>query len=202
MNGLRSNSENGKNTIRKPVVFLDRDGVLTREKSYVCRAKDLEIFTYVAECIAKIKEKGYLTIVITNQSGIARGLFAEEELIKMNQLLMKKTGVDAIYYCPHYEQGIITKYVRKCSCRKPQTGMIEQACQDFDIDLTKSYMVGDRASDILTGQRAGIKTILLESGYGSARLEEQVTPDHTLNDLRTVADLLAGKEIETDGNTV
>lgn len=174
----------------QPAVFLDRDGVLTREKSYVATTDQLEIFSYAAECIAKIKDRGYLTIVITNQSGIARGLFAEEELIKMNRFLMKETGVDAAYYCPHYEQGIILKYTRKCNCRKPQTGMIEQACKDFDIDLNKSYMVGDRASDILTGQRAGVKTILLESGYGSAKLEEQVAPDYTLNDLRDVADLL------------
>ena len=147
--------------VKKPAVFLDRDGVLIKEKSYVKALEQLEIFSYTAECVARIKEKGYLTIVITNQSGIARGLFAEEELIKMNQFLMKETGVDAVYYCPHYGQGIIPKYAKSCSCRKPGIGMIELGCRDYDIDLSKSYMVGDRASDILTGQRAGIKTILV-----------------------------------------
>lgn len=174
----------------QPAVFLDRDGVLARENGYVTSVEELEIFPYAAECIAKIKEQGYLTIVITNQSGVARGLFEEEELIQMNRFLMRETDVDAVYYCPHYEQGIIPEYAGKCNCRKPQTGMIEQACKDFDIDLPKSYMVGDRASDILTGQKAGVKTILLESGYGSTKLEEQVTPDYVLNDLRDVADLL------------
>lgn len=178
----------------QPAVFLDRDGVLTREKSYVTASEQLEIFSYTAKCIAMIKKKGYLTIVITNQSGVARGLFSEEELIKMNQFLLKETGVDAIYYCPHYEQGIIPKYTKPCSCRKPGIGMIELACKDFDIDLTKSYMVGDRASDILTGQRAGVKTILVESGYGSSKLEEQVTPDYILDDLRDVAELLTGNK--------
>lgn len=179
----------------QPAVFLDRDGVLTKEKSYVTALEQLEIFSYVSECVAKIKEKGYLTVVITNQSGIARGLFAEEELIRMNQMLMRETGVDAVYYCPHYEQGVVHKYAKKCNCRKPQTGMIELACKDFDIDLARSYMVGDRASDILTGQKVGIKTILVESGYGSAKLEKQVVPDYILDDLRDVVELLAKEMI-------
>ena len=179
----------------QPAVFLDRDGVLVRENSYITISERLEIFSYAAECIAKIKGKGYLTIVITNQSGVARGLFAEEELIKMNRFLMDETGVDAVYYCPHYEQGIIPMYAKKCNCRKPQTGMIEFACKDYGIDLTKSYIVGDRASDILAGQRAGVKTILVESGYGSAELEEPVTPDYILNDLRDVAYLLIENKI-------
>lgn len=174
----------------QPAVFLDRDGVLTKEKSYVTALEQLEIFSYASECVATIKEKGYLTVVITNQSGIARGLLSEEELIKMNLFLLQKTGVDAVYYCPHYEQGVIRKYSKKCNCRKPQTGMIELACKDFDIDLARSYIVGDRASDILTGQKVGIKTILVESGYGSAKLEKQVTPDYILDDLRGVAELL------------
>lgn len=174
----------------QPAVFLDRDGVMTREKSYVTTLDQLEIFPYAAECVAKIKEKGYLAIVITNQSGVARGLFSEEELRKMNVYLMEQTGVDAVYYCPHYEQGVNPKYAKPCRCRKPGTGMIELTCKDFDIDLTKSYVVGDRASDILTGQNAGIKTILLESGYGSARLEIPVKPDYVLDDLRDVCSIL------------
>lgn len=178
----------------QPAVFLDRDGVLTGEKSYVTALEQLEIFSYTAECVTKIKDNGYLAIVITNQSGVARGLFSEEELCKMNRYLMEETGVEAVYYCPHYEKGMIPKYAKKCNCRKPQIGMIESACKDFEIDLSKSYIVGDRASDILTGQRAGIKTILLESGYGSAKLEEQVIPDYILNDLRDVANLLTGKK--------
>lgn len=181
-----------KNAVKRPAVFLDRDGVLTREKSYVTAPDQLEIFPYAAECVARIQEKGYLAIVITNQSGVARGLFSEEELLKMNDYMTERIGVDAIYYCPHYEQGIIPKYAKMCRCRKPNTGMIELACRDFNIDLSKSCMVGDRASDILTGQKAGIKTILLESGYGCARLEKPVTPDYMLDDLRGVPELLTG----------
>lgn len=170
--------------IGRKAVFLDRDGVLTREKGYVASADQMEIFPYVKECIDEIKAKGYLTIVVTNQSGVARGLIAEEELKKMNRLLTERTGVDAVYYCPHYEKGIVAKYAKPCGCRKPQTGMIDTAVQKYGIDPVKSYMVGDRAADILMGQKAGISTVLLESGYGTARLEEPVTPDYIRKDLR------------------
>ena len=175
---------------KKPAVFLDRDGVLTREKGYVCSIKELEIFPYVSECVQQIKNKGYYTIVITNQSGIARGLFSEIDLQKMHLYLKQKTGIDAIYYCPHYPEGKIAKYRKPCSCRKPKTGMIKHACSDYMIDMDRSFMVGDRAGDIMTGQRAGLKTILLESGYGSTRLESDVKPDYILNDLRMVVDVL------------
>ncbi len=175
---------------RKPVVFLDRDGVLTEEKSYIASIEELSIFSYTAECIKAIHQKGYYAIVITNQSGVARGLFSEKDLQKMNAFLMQQIGVDAIYYCPHHPEGKIEQYGKICHCRKPETGMIETACVKFDIDMSKSYMVGDRASDILTGQNAGIKTILLESGYGTARLEQDVTPDYIMKDLRDVLTIL------------
>ncbi len=176
--------KNAAETIKRAAVFLDRDGVLAREKSYVATIDQMEIFPYARECVDKIKAKGYLAIVVTNQSGVARGIIAEEDLVEMNRLLMEQTGVDAVYYCPHYEKGIIAKYARPCSCRKPQTGMIDAAVQKYGIDLTKSYMVGDRATDILLGQNAGVSTVLLESGYGTARLEEPVTPDYIMRDLR------------------
>ena len=178
------------NKKEKPAVFLDRDGVLTVEKSYVCKLEDLELFPYTKECIKKIQEKGYLTIVVTNQSGVARGFFSENTLQKMNDYLIEKLGVDAVYYCPHHPQGAIEEYRKECNCRKPQTGMMERACQEFMIDMEKSYMVGDRASDILLGENAGLTTILVESGYGTDRLEVEVTPDYIMQDLREVLSIL------------
>ncbi len=175
---------------KKPAVFLDRDGVLAEERSYVRSVAELHIFSYTAECIAKIKEKGYYSIVITNQSGIARGLFSEDALLDMNQYLIEKTGVDAVYYCPHHPKGKVEKYRKVCNCRKPEIGLLEQACKDYNIALEKSYMIGDRASDILMGQNAGIKTVLLESGYGTTRLEQSVEPDYILHDLRNFVNLL------------
>lgn len=181
---------NNEITEQKPAVFLDRDGVLSVEKSYVCTLDDLEIFPYVRECVRKIKEKGYYVIVVTNQSGVARGLFSEEVLQEMNSYLIEETGVDAVYYCPHYPNGKLEKYRKECNCRKPKTGMVEKACQEFQIDVKKSYMVGDRASDILLGQNAGLATVLVESGYGTKRLEQEVTPDYIIEDLRDLLLLL------------
>ena len=175
---------------KKPAVFLDRDGVLTVEAGYITSRNDLCLFSYSAECIRQIHQKGYYAIVITNQSGVARGLFSESSLQDMNQYLQEIIGVDAVYYCPHHPEGSVARYRKICKCRKPETGLLEQACMDFEIDMNKSYMVGDRAGDILTGKKAGIKTVLLESGYGVARLEEEVTPDYIFPDLQNVMDLL------------
>jgi D,D-heptose 1,7-bisphosphate phosphatase len=175
---------------RKPAVFLDRDGVLTEEKGYITSLEELVIFPYVRDCICQIHEKGYYAIVVTNQSAVARGLITEEQLLEMNRYLANETNVDAVYYCPHLEDGIIAEYRKTCSCRKPQTGMIEKACRDFSIDLKHSCMVGDRAGDIMLGKNAGIKTVLLESGYGTKRLESDVTPDYQFEDLRGVLKIL------------
>lgn len=175
---------------KKPAIFLDRDGVLCREKSYVTRTEDLELFDYTKSCIEEIKKKGYYAIVITNQSGVARGFFTEDALNDMNEYLQKETGVDAIYYCPHHPQGKIESYTKKCDCRKPEIGLLQRAAERFDIDMEHSYMVGDRASDIQTGQNAGIRTILLESGYGTKRLEAEVEPDFIRNDLRDILQII------------
>ncbi len=165
-------------------VFLDRDGTLTVEKGYVCRLQELDIFSYSRECVSTIHKKGYLAIVITNQSGVARGLFSERELRLMNERLIEETGVDGLYYCPHHPHGIIEDYSFECECRKPHTDLVDRACKDYDITVNGSYMVGDRASDIILGENAGLITVLLESGYGSVQLEEHVTPDFIYTDLR------------------
>ena len=179
--------QNGK---RKPAVFLDRDGVLTEEESYITSIEYLHVFPYAAECVRKIHEKGYYAIVVTNQSGVARGLFTEEKLREMNDYLIRQTGVDAVYYCPHYPDGKIEKYRKACHCRKPDTGMFEAACREFEIDMGNSYMVGDRAGDILAGQNVGIKTVLVESGYGTARMECEIVADYILGDLKDVVEIL------------
>ena len=175
----------------KPAVFLDRDGVLTIENGYAIKSFDeMSIFSYAADCVSRIKKLGFLTIVITNQSAVAKGLFSEEELIRMNDRLIKETGVDALYYCPHHPNGMVPRYTKVCDCRKPATGMIVRAQKDHEIDMDSSYMVGDRALDIILGNRAGIKTILVNSGYGIDNLEERCSPDHVFKDLRDVVNYL------------
>ena len=177
--------------MKKPAIFLDRDGVLTVEKGYaISSIEEMEIFPYASECVRRIREAGYLAIVVTNQSAVAKGLFPIEELLDMNRRLESEAGVDAIYYCPHHPEGKILKYTKVCNCRKPKTGMIDQALRDFDIDMASSYMVGDRACDIILGQNAGIKTVLLDSGYGSERLEEDCSPDFIMKDLTEFTEYL------------
>lgn len=174
----------------KPAVFLDRDGVLTKEKSYIADIADLEIFSYTKQCIQDIKQKGYWTIVITNQSAVAKGILSEEMLCQMNDYLQQETGVDAIYYCPHHPNAKVAQYQKQCDCRKPGTGMFQQAMQEFLIDKERSYMIGDRATDILAGEKMGLTTVLLESGYGTEQLEFDVKPDYVLEDLCKVCELL------------
>lgn len=186
----------GKTLRGKPAVFLDRDGVITREQGHICRIDEVELFPFVAESVEIIHQKGYLAIVITNQSGVARGIFSEKELLKKHKAIIEETGLDAIYYCPHHIQGKIEKYKVLCDCRKPFIGLIRQACRDFIIDLENSYVAGDRACDILTGINAGVKTVLLESGYGSKNLEEDVSPDYILGDLRDLAEFL---QVQAEG---
>lgn len=175
---------------KRPAVFLDRDGVLNEEKGYITSIKSMHIFAYTAECVRQIHERGYYAIVITNQSGVARGLFTEVQLREMNNYLMSQTGVDAVYYCPHHPEGRVERYKKVCCCRKPQIGLFEAASHKFNIDMEHSYMVGDRAGDIIAGQNAGVRTILLESGYGTTRLERDVSPDYVLEDLRDVIKIL------------
>lgn len=176
--------------ISRPAIFLDRDGVLTEERGYIDSVEKLRIFPYASECINQIHKKGYYAIVVTNQSGVARGLFTEEALQKMNGYLIQQTSVDAVYYCPHHPEGIVEKYRMICCCRKPNIGMLQTACNKFDIDMENSYMVGDRAGDIIAGKNAGLTTVLLESGYGTARLEKDVKPDYVLGDLRDIMEVL------------
>ncbi|MGN0407096.1 MAG: D-glycero-alpha-D-manno-heptose-1,7-bisphosphate 7-phosphatase [Bacteroides sp.] len=180
----------GNSSNIKPAVFLDRDGCVTVEKSYVRRAEDMEIYPFSKPCVDRLHELGYLAIVITNQSGVGRGMFTEEELGRMNDRLYKEVGVDAVYYCPHWynKESTLPKYNIDCECRKPKTGMIEAAKRDFaakgiTIDIAGSYFAGDRATDLLTGKNAGMKAVLVRTGYGSGPLEADVVPDDIYDNL-------------------
>ena len=170
--------------MKRPVVFLDRDGVLTVENLRITHPDETQIFDYAKDCVSRIHELGYLAIVVTNQEGVAKGLFTIEELESLNKRIIEETGVDDIFFCPHHPEGSVREYTYDCDCRKPKTGLIRQAAEKYDVDLSGSYLVGDRAGDILTGKKAGIKTVLVDSGYGRARLEQEVEADYYCADLR------------------
>lgn len=182
----------------RPVIFLDRDGVLCEERGYVSSLWELRIFPYAQEAVERLHALGYLVIVITNQSAVARGLTDEKMVEEIHRCIMRETGVDKIYYCPHLppKQGEPPRppYHVFCDCRKPRTGLIGQAMRDYALNMERAYFAGDRASDIETGQAAGISTILLESGYGMARLEKTVKPDLVFETLMDFTHYLEQRE--------
>ena len=150
-----------KNTQKQPAVFLDRDGTLIEEVNYLSRLEDLRLFPFTAAAVKLLKENGFLIIVVTNQSGIGRGVFDESSMHAVHEKIQSELAgmIDAFYFCPHLPCD-------GCSCRKPNTGMIESAMADFDIDLQNSWMVGDKKIDVETGKLAGAQTALVLTGYG------------------------------------
>lgn len=151
-------------------IFLDRDGVINRkvpEMDFVKNPGELVYLPGVREIISMLKNKGYIVIVVSNQSGINRGIIKKEELEKIDGKLKKDLGVDGIYYCPHLPE-------ENCLCRKPKTGLIERAARDFDIDVRKSLLVGDNDSDIIAGNGAGCRTIMVNGDIGIKDAENKL----------------------------
>ena len=146
---------------KNKAIFLDRDGVINKNRDdYVKSTKELEIFSNIGKEILKLKMKGFLIIVITNQSVINRKIITIRELEEIHSTIQKflmksKTSIDKFYFCPHRPD-------ENCDCRKPKPGLILQAINEFSIDASKSWMVGDSKTDIQAGEKAGCKTILLK----------------------------------------
>ncbi|MCH6575508.1 MAG: HAD family hydrolase [Bacteroidetes bacterium] len=154
-------------------VFLDRDGTLNEDPGYLGDPGKVKLLPFVGEVLTRLKnEFNYFLIVISNQSGIARGLITTEQVEQVNEkinTLLKefKVSIDKFYYCPFHPDFSTAE---ECSCRKPSTEMVEKAVEEFDIDLSKSFFIGDSAADIECGMNAGIKTILVKTGYGRETL--------------------------------
>jgi D-glycero-D-manno-heptose 1,7-bisphosphate phosphatase len=168
---------------QRRAVFLDRDGVLNYNRSDFIKSPDEYVpVPGAAESVAALQRKGWAVIVVSNQSGLGRGLFdqaALDAILEKMQSVLKEAGggADAIYYCPHTPESA-------CSCRKPAPGLILQAAQEHDLDLARSYFVGDKGSDIECGRAAGVRTILVESGLPEERPDPAVAhPDHVARNL-------------------
>jgi len=147
----------------KPAVFLDRDGVINKDNGYVSEIDDFEFLDGVIEACAALKAKGYLLVVITNQSGIARGMFSEAQFHTLTEwmdwsLADRGVDLDGIYYCPHHVEHGQGEFKTDCDCRKPKPGMLFNAIEDLDIDVEHSILVGDKVSDLKAGIAAGVKT--------------------------------------------
>jgi histidinol-phosphate phosphatase family domain/HAD-superfamily hydrolase, subfamily IIIA len=155
------------NSASSKAVFIDRDGTLIEEVNFLSRIKDLRFFPFTLEAVELLKENGFLVIVVTNQSGIGRNIFGEDDMHAIHDEIQSHVGgrLDKFYYCPHRpDEG--------CRCRKPNLGMIEDARSDFGIDFEKSWMIGDKQIDIETGFNAGLGTAMVLTGYGKQHLSE------------------------------
>lgn len=153
-----------------PAVFIDRDGVLNEDKGYVSKVEDLLVLPTVPESLLRLKNRGFLLIVITNQSGIARGYFRQEDADRFHAALQQRIiqlggpAWDALYMCPHHPSGIVPEFAIDCTCRKPKPGLLEQARKDYAIDWEASFLIGDKDSDVACGKAVGIRTIQIASG--------------------------------------
>lgn len=151
---------------QRPAVFLDRDGTLNEERGYIRTLTDLVLIPGIAQAVRRLNDHGIYAILTTNQTGAARGYYDEAHIHALNQrvqdLLKEEAGawLDAVFYCPHLDS-------HHCQCRKPKPGMVEAACQQFpDIDVTRSFTIGDKATDVLFAHATGTQAILLKTGYG------------------------------------
>ncbi len=152
-------------------VFLDRDGTLSEEVGYVNHLDRFKLYPWTAQAVRRLNQAGLQVIVITNQSGVARGYFPESLVQEIHQLLQAQLAaagafLDGIYYCPHHPEGSVLPYRISCACRKPGTGLIQRAALEKNLDLTSSFIVGDRYQDLRPGFTVNARTILVLSGYG------------------------------------
>lgn len=159
-------------------VFLDRDGTILEDPGYLDNPEGLVIYHEALEAVQLLRETGMRVVVVTNQSGLARGLFTERTLHEIHDILREAflhqgAPLDAIYFCPHHPQASVAQYRRHCNCRKPEPGLLRRAAEALGIDLARSYMIGDKLSDMSAGHRAGCKAaILVQTGQGAQALKD------------------------------
>jgi D-glycero-D-manno-heptose 1,7-bisphosphate phosphatase len=154
-----------------PAVFLDRDGTMIEDVGYLDRLERLALFPYTIDAIRLLNRGGFKVVVVTSQAGVAHGLVTEEFLEEAHGIISQRVQeaggrIDAFYYCPHHPDAALAKYKIECECRKPKPGMILSAQRDLSLDLSRSFIVGDRWRDIEMGATVGARGVLVETGYG------------------------------------
>ncbi len=185
-------------------VFLDRDGTVADEVGYVNHASRIRLLPGSAGAVRRIRDAGFLAVVVTNQAGVARDYFEEFVVHQANrrlvELLQKEgTDLDGIYYCPHHPREGAPPYRQDCQCRKPRAGMLLKAAEDLGIDLPSSYMVGDGLVDVGAARAAGVVPVLVLTGYGRGHLEHRrsrwtVEPEHIAEDLSSAVQWILERE--------
>ncbi len=178
----------------RPAVFIDRDGTINEQRGYINHITRFVILPGVAKAIRLLNSHGFLAIVVSNQSGVARGYFPMELVYEVHDLLRgllekELAFIDGIFFCPHYPRGERQEYSIDCNCRKPRPGLIHKALENFNIDMSRSYVIGDRYTDIELADRCGLAGILVKTGYGLGDLK-YVFPQGPLKPLYVADDLL------------
>lgn len=191
-----------KKNINK-AVFLDRDGTVNEEVGYMTDLEKLRLIPGAGRAIRRLNDAGFKVVLVTNQSGVARGFFPEELVHEAHERIdemLRSDGarIDAVYYCPHHPTAGNSHYTRECQCRKPKTGLIDRAVQDLDIDISSSYMIGDKWSDVELGHRAGVQAVLVRSGFapddpGNQRADRLKEPDFSARDLAEAAEWIINR---------
>jgi D-glycero-D-manno-heptose 1,7-bisphosphate phosphatase len=192
----------------RPAVFLDRDGTINEQMGYINHISRFQLLPGVGEAIRILNEHYMPVVVVTNQSGLARGYFPESLLDEVHQemcYMLAKEGahIDGLYVCPHHPEAKEERFRVDCKCRKPKTGLLEQAAVDLHLDLRRSFVVGDRWSDLRCGAAVGATTILVLTGYGRGDASyigpgQDVQPDYIAEDLGAAVRWILDQDGETD----
>ena len=180
--------------MKQPAVFVDRDGTINEQMGYINHLSRFRILPGVPQAVRMLNRHGFLVLVVTNQSGVARGYYPLDLVKTLHQLLItrireKNGNIDGIFFCPHHPAGSVPEFSHNCDCRKPKTGLIEQACKSFEIDLPRSFLVGDMCTDMELARRAGVPGVLVKTGYGLGEIQ-YILPHKTAKPAHIAEDLL------------
>lgn len=183
-------------TTGRRAIFLDRDGTLVHPRHYPSRPADLCLYDGIGPGLCRLQEAGFRLVVVTNQSGIARGYFSIDDLTAMHEHLARELArygvrLDGIYHCPHHPDGIIPELAVCCDCRKPGPGMARRAAADLGLDPARSWFVGDILDDVEAGHRAGCRTVLVDLGTEPPPAHPLREPDYVARDTRHALDIIA-----------
>lgn len=181
-------------------VFLDKDGTVLEDVPYSVDESKMRVLQGAAEGLRLLASSGYRLLVVSNQSGVARGHFPERALVAVERRLremLAELGVplEGVYFCPHHPEGVVPRYAVSCSCRKPQPGLILRAADEHGLDVARSWMIGDILDDVEAGRRAGCRTVLIDNGNETEwKISAERRPDHAAKDLLQAAALIVSED--------
>jgi D-glycero-D-manno-heptose 1,7-bisphosphate phosphatase len=191
---------------KRRAVFIDRDGTLSRDVGYPGHWSQVHVYPYAFEAVRRIRAAGLAAVVVTNQSGVGRGCFSEDELRALHREFgaafeKRRAALDGFFYCPHYSPPAAAAMVSGCSCSKPNPALGLRAAAELGLSLDGSYVVGDKATDILFGLNIGAVPVLVLTGYGREALRHleagRGRPAHVADNLAAAADWIIGREKRT-----